>query len=103
MIKNLSQLKKYCANRPYFEIVAHCRPECIGQIRKVNVVDTTGFYSIIPDDPNAKATLANHGKGSFLGWSKAPFWKFENDVASVYSSDKKTDDSLILSMAFKLM
>ena len=102
MIKNLSQLKKYCANYPYFEIVAHCRPEYIGQVRKVNVVNTTGFCSIVPDDPNAKATLANQGKGSFLGWSKALFWKFENDVASIYSSDKRTDDSLILSMAFKL-
>ena len=103
MIKNLSQLKKFCVNHPYFEIVAHCRPECVGQIRKVNVVDTTGFYSVIPDNPNAKATLANRGKGSYLGWNKAPFWKFENNIASIYSSDKKTDDSLILSMAFNPM
>lgn len=98
MIKNLSQLKKYFATRPEFEVVAHCRPECVGETRKVNVCDTTGFYSIIPSNPNAKATLANNCKGSWLGWSKASFWKFENNVASIYSSDKLTPDSLILSM-----
>lgn len=98
MIKNLSQLKKYFAEHPEFEVVAHCRPECIGEKRKVNVCDTTGFYSIIPNNSNAKATLANNGKGSWLGWSKASFWKFEDNIASIYTSDKLTDDSLVLSM-----
>jgi len=98
MINNLSQLKKHFSNSPEFIIVNHCRPECIGEKRKVNLCNTQGFYSIIPDDPKAKATLANGGRGSFLGWSKASFWKFEDGIASTYSSDKLTDDSLILSM-----
>lgn len=98
IIANLSQLKRYFATLPEFEVVAHCRPECVGEIRKVNVVNSTGFYSIIPNNPNAKATLANRGKGSWLGWSKAAFWKFENNVASIYNNDKRTPDSLILSM-----
>lgn len=98
MINNLSQLKKHFESKPEFEIIAHCRPEMVGQKRKVNVCNTTGFYSIIPDDPNAKTSAANGGRGSFLGWSKATFWTFESDVASIFTSDKKDPSSLILSM-----
>ena len=99
MITNLSQLKKHFASFPEFEVIAHCRPECIGEKRKVNVCNITGFYSIIPNNPNAKATLANGGRGSFLGWSNSPFWKFENGIASVYTSDTVfNEDTLVLSM-----
>jgi len=99
MINNLSQLKKHFATLPEFEVVAHCRPECIGEKRKVNVCNTQGIYSVIPDDSNAKATLANRGMGSWLAWSKSSFWKFENNIASVYTSDKVfNDNTLVLSM-----
>lgn len=90
MIKNLSQLKKALVAGSEFEIIEHCRKECIGEWRRVNVTDTTGFYSIIPDQPQNKATLANGGRGSFLGWSKAAFWEFREDgVCALYSSDKE--------------
>jgi hypothetical protein len=98
MINNLAQLKKHFATKPEFEIIAHCRPEMVGQKRKVNVCDTTGFYSVIPDDPSAKESIANGGKGSFLGWSKAPFWSFDSNTASIFTSDKKEPSSLVLSM-----
>ena len=35
MIKNLNQLKKAMKGNPRFQIIAHCRKECIGEIRQV--------------------------------------------------------------------
>lgn len=102
MANNLSQLKKALIPGAEFEIVGHCRPECIGQSRRVNIANTAGFYSVIPDEPEGKASLANGGKGSFLGWSKARFWKFENDVCSLYDSDtEQTPERLIISLKLK--
>lgn len=98
MIKNLSQLKKNMVKGAEFTILHHCRPEAVGEHRQVNVADSTGFYSIVPGEPDNKATLANNGKGSWLGWSKAPFWKFNGNVCSLYSNDKEqTEKSLIIS------
>ena len=74
MVKNLAQLKRALVKGAEFEIVAHARQGCVGQRRRVNVADSTGFYSIIPDQPDSRETLANNGKGSYLGWSKAAFW-----------------------------
>ena len=80
MANNLSQLKKALMAGAEFEIVGHCRPECVGQSRRVNIANTAGFYS---------------------GWSKARFWRFENGVCSLYDSDKEqTPEHLII--AFKL-
>ena len=97
MVSNLSQLKKAFANKPEFKILDHCRPECIGQIRKVNVVQTNAFYSIIPSEPESDETLANDGKGMWLKYPKAKFWKFENDVCSIYFNDNERAGNLIMS------
>lgn len=99
MIKNLSQLKKALAPSAEFEITAHCRPECVGQRRRVNSANTQGFYSVIPDEPQSKVSTANCGKGSWLGWSKAPFWSFDGDTASIYDSDEAhTEKHLIMTI-----
>ena len=103
MIRNLSQLKKALRTEVAFEIIAHCRPDCIGQRRSVTVANTQGFYSILPDEPQSKTSLANGGRGSWLGWSSAPFWQFdENGVCAIYTSDKhRTEDYLV--MAFRVL
>ena len=64
MVKNLSQLKKILRKGTCFEIIAHCCPGYVGQKRKVTVANTQGFYSIVPEEPGCKVTLANNGKGS---------------------------------------
>ncbi|MEG1894609.1 MAG: hypothetical protein RR162_00115 [Oscillospiraceae bacterium] len=103
MIKNLSQLKKHLTAGTEFEIINHCRPECVGEIRKVTIENTQGLYSIIPNEPQSKATLANDGRGSWLSWSKARFWDFSEDgICSLYNSDeKRTEDYLIISIKIK--
>ena len=97
MIKNLSQLKKTLTPGRDFEILAHCRPECVGERRRVNIANTQGFYSIIPDDPTSRVTTANCGKGSWLSWSKAPFWEIQDGEAALYDSDEHhTPEHLII-------
>lgn len=99
MIKNLSQLKKKLNKGAQFRVLAHGRPECVGEEREVTYANTQGFYSIVPGDPNCRTSLSNDGRGSHLWWSKAPFWEFDNGVCTLYASDtKRTPEYVILSM-----
>lgn len=84
-IKNLSQLKRAIKEGHNFIIRKHyIRPEYEGQIRKPNVVQTNGFYSIEYEKPDSKITLANNGKGSWIEYGKAADWKFEDGVCKQY-------------------
>ena len=38
MIKNLNQLRRTLREGTQLEILDHCRPECIGQIRNITLV-----------------------------------------------------------------
>ena len=99
MVKNLAQLKRTLIKGAEFEIVAHARQGCAGQRRRVNVADSTGVYSIIPVKLGSRETLGNHGKGSYLGWSKASFWKFESGICTLYDSDRSfTPEHIIISL-----
>lgn len=80
-IKNLSQLKKAVNNGCCFTIVQHYRkPECSGQKRKPNVIQTNGFYSIVLDNPNHPLNLNNRGRGTWFAYGKASDWTFENGL-----------------------
>lgn len=84
-IKNLSQLKKAIVSKTPFTITKHyIRPELDGQIRIPNVIQTTGFYSIVKDDPENAISKANNGKGYWLGYGKASDWLFENGTCTLY-------------------
>lgn len=100
VIKNLSQLKKKLTKGTDFVITAHCRPEVIGEHRRINYIDTTGFYSIKPSELDTKVSIVNGGKGSYLGWSKASFWDFgEDGVFTLYSNNtNKTNETLIIAI-----
>ena len=53
MIKNLNQLRRTLREGTQLEILDHCRPECIGQIRNIKLVNTQGFYSTVENQPYA--------------------------------------------------
>ena len=78
MIKNLNQLKKAMKGNPRFQIIAHCRKECVGEIRQVTQANTTGFYSAVAGDPEDWTRTANQGLGLILWWNRAPFWSFQD-------------------------
>ena len=102
MVRNLNQLKKKLQSNPRFEIVGHCRKDCIGEIRQVTQINTTGFYSAVEGHPEHLASTANQGRGLILWWNRAPFWKFQDGVCSAYDSDTThTEDHLI--MAFRIL
>lgn len=84
-IKNLAQLKRVIKEGHKFIIRKHyIKPEYEGQIRKPNVVQTNGFYSIEDGKPDSKITLANNKKGSWIEYEKASDWKFENGICKQY-------------------
>jgi hypothetical protein len=80
-IRNHAQFKRAIKEKKCFIIRQHyIKPEFTGQLRKPNIVQTNGFYSITPDDLNSKVSTANYGKGYWLEFGKASDWVFENGL-----------------------
>lgn len=101
-IRNLSQLKKCLKAGSKLEVTGHCRPECVGQIRKITLANTQGFCSVVDGQPpDSRLNRGNGGKGPVLYWSNAPFWKFEDGTCGLYSDKEHTDKNLI--MAFRVL
>ena len=80
MIKNLNQLRRTLREGTQLEILDHCRPECIGQIRNIALVNTQGFYSTVANQPDASANRGNGGRGPILWWGRAAHWQFADGV-----------------------
>ena len=87
-ISNLNQLKKALQKGSEFDITDHIRPECIGEHRKVTSVNTVGFYSQ-PVDESGELT----GKETYMEWSKAKNWTFDNGICS----SRLDNDELVMS------
>ena len=85
MIKNLNQLKRALQPGMRLEVIGHCRPGCIGQLREVTWVNTQGFYTKTLNPPNPKLNAANEGRGVILWWGAARTWEFEDGVCKSYT------------------
>ena len=97
MIKNLNQ-RRTLREGTQLEILDHCRPECIGQIRNITLVNTQGFYSTVANQPDASANRGNGGRGPILWWGRAAHWQFADGVCSVFDSEQKhTEEELVMS------
>ena len=59
MIKNLSQLKKTLQKGVKFKINDHQKPNLIGQVREVNVVQTNSLYTIVHNDKTGEIGRAH--------------------------------------------
>lgn len=99
-ITNLSQLKKAIKEGKQFIIQDHNKKEYIGQIRKPNVIQTNGFYSVIPDEPENKISLANGKRGSWLEYGKATLWDFYKGRCYLYYTEDKKPENLVLAIDF---
>lgn len=97
-MRTMTELKRTLTVGAEFEITDAHRAETIGEIRRVNYANTQGIYTIIPADPDGKLSKANGGKGSFLGWSAAKYWRFkENNVVALYTSiEEQSHDTLVI-------
>ena len=103
MIKNLNQLRRTLREGTQLEILDHCRPECIGQIRNITLVNTQGFYSTVANQPDASANRGNGGRGPILWWGRAAHWQFADGVCSVFDSEQKhTEEELVMSFRVSL-
>lgn len=86
-IINLSQLKKAFASGHDFKIIEHFnRPECNGQIRHINKLQTNGFYSVVKDDPDNRWSKANGGLGAWCEFGKAAEWTFTEKCGDIWTA-----------------
>ena len=99
MINNLAQLKRVLVRGTKFQFLKHRIEEFIGQQRVVNIANTVGIYSVIPNEPNHKVSLANDRKGYYTEWGKASDWEFDGDLCFLYFRGKEhVDENLILAI-----
>ncbi len=97
-IRNLNQLKRAMKTCPKFEIVDHCRPECIGQIRRVTLANTQGFYSGMEGQPEHEINRGNGGLGLVLWWGKAASWDFRDGLCTQYNKGAEhTAQNMVIS------
>lgn len=95
IVTNLSQFKKAMMKGVNFKVINHFTfPERIGDIRKPNVVQSNGMYTIITNDINQpeakeKFNTANGGKGSWIEFGAARCYDFKDGVITQYSDDSK--------------
>lgn len=102
VINNLSQLKKQLQPGVKFEITSHWRPEFIGQLRKVTLANTQGFYSAVDGQPDHAVSKGNGGKGSWLEWGNATSWNFQNGMCVVYHDGTEHIEKNIV-MSFRVL
>ena len=102
-MRTMTELKKTLTVGAEFEITDAHRAETIGQIRRVNYANTQGIYTTIPAEPDSTVTKANGGKGSYLDWKSAKYWRFKEDnVVAVYNSvEQQNRETLVIE--FKIL
>ena len=83
-IKNLAQLKRVIQEKREFIIRAHRQEKFLGQKRIPNVVQSNGFYAVIPGQPENEVSCINHGKGSWIDFGEAAQWEFQEGTCSMY-------------------
>ena len=97
-MRTMTELKKTLTIGAEFKILDSHRAETIGQVRRVNYANTQGIYTIIPSEPDSAATKANGGRGSYLGWGAAKYWRFKEDnvVALYNSAEEQNRETLVI-------
>lgn len=92
-IENLSQFKKAIAAKTPFVFVEHyIHPECIGQIRVPNIIQTNAFYSVVKDEPNHPISVANRGMGYRMDFDTAKDWTFKDGLCTAFDRYKRNDN-----------
>ena len=86
MIKNLNQLKRALRPGMRLEVIGHCRPGCIGQLREVTWVNTQGFYTKNAQSARSEAQCGKRGARRHpLVGSRPRTWEFEDGVCKSYT------------------
>ena len=89
-VKSLAELKRLIV--PGRELIAASHmyhPEFIGLVRKVSKTQTTGFYSVIKDQPNHPFSQYNCGKGIYTTFEKAGDYIFDGTTVKVINTRDK--------------
>ena len=86
-VKNLAQLKRAIGEKKRFRVVEHWKhPECVGEIRKPNILKTTCFTTVIDGDPDHKVSMANGGIGYWMWYGKANMWDFDEEYITALTA-----------------
>ena len=97
-MRTMTELKQTLVVGAEFTILDSHRAETIGQVRRINFANTQGVYTIVPAEPDSSITKANGGRGSYLEWRAAKYWRFKEDnVVALYSSaEEQTRETLVI-------
>ena len=102
ILENHKQIMQILRENPRIEVIAHRRPQYVGQIRRVTQSSRDSFYSVVGGHPEHEVSRRHHGRGSCLWVCNRQHIKLEDDVCKVYDfRGNLTDDHLV--MAFRIL
>ena len=101
LLESHRQIIRILRENPRIEVVAHRRPEYVGQIRWVTMSGNTRFYSVVDGHPEHEVSRRNHGNGSCLWVCNRQHIKLEGEVCKVYDSrERLSEDHLVMAFRF---
>lgn len=101
LLESRRQIMRILRENPRIEVVAHRRPEYVGQIRRVTMSGNTSFYSVVEGHPEHEVSRRNHGNGSCLWVCNRQHIKLEGEVCKVYDSrELLSEDHLVMAFRF---
>lgn len=79
-VKNLTQFKKCIQPGMILHVLNHCRPECVGTLKKVTFKNTVDIRTAEINPENGGIS----GKEIYLDFGKSSTWTFENGIYTKY-------------------
>ena len=96
------QILRIMQENPKIEITAHRHPEYVGQVRRITMSNSEGFYSVIDGQPEHEVSRRNRGKGSYTGIWSSKHLSLKNDICTVFNHSKKPEEKELF-LAFRII
>lgn len=85
-IENLAQLKRALQPGTQFRVLRHAHESMVGLVKQVNIKQSDSVYVQLAGQPDHPSSTCNGGRGSWMPFSKAPFYTFNDGVVTLYST-----------------
>lgn len=83
-IKNFAELKRTLKEGAIFMAINHRQGNMIGLKREVNIVQTTGLYTKVVDQPDHEWSTCNGGRGAYMQYGKAKDYLFDTNDNTIH-------------------
>ena len=101
-LESRRQILRIMQENPKIEITAHRHPEYVGQLRRITMSNSDGFYSVIDGQLEHEVSRRHRGKGSYTYIGNSRFSKLDGDICTVYRRTREPEGKELL-LAFRII